>query len=300
MRSALAPLVALPLVVGLTGAAPARDLEAVEIEAVPVAEGIHMLRGRGGNLGLAAGPQGAFLVDDQFGPLSGKIRAAVEELTARRIRFVVNTHWHGDHTGGNERLGRAGALIVAHDAVRRRLSTEQWNAARGETVPPSPREALPVITFSEEVTFHPEGHRIRVFHVPPAHTDGDAVVHFENANVIHAGDLLFNGSYPFIDLPAGGSLEGMIGAAGRLLELADDGTKIIPGHGPLADREDLAAFREMLVTARDRVRRLVEAGWSEEEAVAAKPTEDLDPQWGGGFLSGERFTRIAYRSLASD
>ena len=178
---------------GSAALAQIQDMSAVRIETTPVAGSVHMLKGRGGNLGVCAGADGAFLVDDQYAPLSEKIRAAVSAVHPGPLRFVLNTHWHGDHTGGNENLGKAGALIVAHDNVRQRLSTEQFNKTFTDTRPPSPAAALPVVTFSDAVTFHLNGDDIHAFHVPPAHTDGDAVVHFRRANVIHAGDLYFNG-----------------------------------------------------------------------------------------------------------
>jgi len=281
-------------------AVPARgqgETEEVTIEVVPVASGVSMLVGRGGNIGVSAGPDGVFLVDDQYAPLTEKIRAAVATIDSRPIRFVLNTHWHGDHTGGNENLGKAGTLIVAHDNVRVRMSSEQFLAAFDETVPASPKEALPVVTFNDTVTFHLNGEEIHAFHVPPAHTDGDSVVHFRNADVIHAGDLFFNGMYPFIDVSTGGDVDGMIAAAGRILELAGDGTKIIPGHGSLATRADLARYRDMLAGVRAAVAAQVAAGRSREETVAAKPTAPFDEAWGGGWMDPGTFTGIVYDSL---
>jgi glyoxylase-like metal-dependent hydrolase (beta-lactamase superfamily II) len=295
----LPAVVAAALLLGLAWAAGAQQgFEDVVIRTIPVRDGLYMLTGRGGNLAVSVGDDGTFLVDDQFAPLTAKILAAIAKLTDDPVRFVVNTHWHGDHTGGNERLGRAGAVIVAHGNVRKRMSVEQFMSLRSRTVPPAPSEALPIITFAQEVTFHLNGDTVRVFHVSPAHTDGDAVVHFRGADVIHAGDLFFNGLYPFIDLDSGGSTEGAIAAANRILELAGPDTAIIPGHGPLSDAEGLRAARDMLVTVRDRVRAAIREGESLEQLKARRALSDLDPRWGGGFLDADTFLSLVYRDLA--
>jgi glyoxylase-like metal-dependent hydrolase (beta-lactamase superfamily II) len=275
----------------------AQDYADVKIEAIPLADGVHMLTGRGGNLAVSTGADGVFLVDDQFAPLTEKIRAAIAELSSAPLRFVVNTHWHGDHTGGNENLGKAGVTIVAHENVRARMSVEQFQAAFNRTVPAAPPAALPVITFSSDVTFHLNGQDVHVFHVDPAHTDGDSIVHFRGANVIHMGDTFFNGLYPFIDLGSGGSVDGVVAAVDRALELADAETKIIPGHGSLADRVALVTYRDMLAAVRDRVRDLIAQGRSEDEAVEARPTAAFDAKWGGGFMKPDVFTRSVYSSL---
>ena len=187
-----------------------RDFASVEIASKPIRGGIYLLTGRGGNMAVSAGEDGVFLVDDQYAPLTEKITAAIRQIQDEPVRFVVNTHWHGDHTGGNENLGEAGAVIVAHGNVRLRLSVEQFQKMRERTIPASPEGALPVITFTDAVTFYLNGESVHVFHVPPAHTDGDSVVHFQGADVLHAGDIFFNGTYPFIDIDSGGSIEGMI------------------------------------------------------------------------------------------
>ena len=273
------------------------DFSQVEIKTMKVTDGIYMLEGAGGNIGVSAGEDGVFLIDDQFAPLTEKIRAAVGEISDGPIRFVLNTHWHFDHTGGNENLGKAGVLIVAHDNVRERMSTEQFLAAFNRVEPAAPQDALPVVTFNDTVTFHLNDEEIHAFHVPPAHTDGDSVVHFKTANVVHMGDLFFNGMYPFIDTSSGGGINGVVAAADRVLAMIGDDTKIIPGHGPLATKKDLAAYHEMLRGVRDAMAKLVAEDKSKEEVLAAKPTAPWDEKWGGGFMNPETFTGIVYDSL---
>lgn len=291
---------ALTLLGGLLLAASASaqpDLSKIEIQTVEVAKGVHMLIGGGGNLGVSSGEDGVFLIDDQYAPMSDKIRAAVGKIHSGPIRFVLNTHWHGDHTGGNESMGKAGVLIVAHDNVRQRMSTEQFIEAFNLKEPPSPKAALPVVTFADAVTFHLNGETIHAFHVPPAHTDGDSIVHFKNADVIHMGDIYFNGMYPFIDVSSGGSIDGMIAAVKKVLAMVGDGTRIIPGHGPLADKKDLAAYLAMLEGVREAVAAQVAAGKSAEETVAAKPTAPWDEKWGKGFIPPDVMVKIVYSSL---
>ncbi|NNF43064.1 MAG: MBL fold metallo-hydrolase [Phycisphaerales bacterium] len=272
----------------------------VEIKTTELRPGIHMLEGRGGNIGLCSGPDGAFMIDDQFAPLTEKILAAVRGVTDEPLRFVLNTHWHGDHTGGNENLGEAGVVIVAHENVRERMSTDQFMAAFNRNVPAAPAAALPIITFTNGVTFHLNDEEIRVTHVELAHTDGDAIVHFRKANVLHMGDTYFNGLYPFIDTGSGGNIDGMLRAAEVGLRLADAETKIIPGHGPLSDRAGLVRYRDMLRSVRDRIRGMMGSRASKDEVIAAKPTQDFDDVWGGGFLSADQFVGIVYDGMRHD
>jgi glyoxylase-like metal-dependent hydrolase (beta-lactamase superfamily II) len=262
-----------------------------------LAEGLYALFGNGGNLALSVGADATFLVDDQFAPMTPAIQQAVADLGAPPVRFVLNTHWHGDHTGGNENLGKAGAVIVAHDNVRVRMSVPQVIEFFQRSVPASPAAALPVITFNDEASFHLNGDEIRALHVPHAHTDGDVLVHFRKANVLHAGDTFFNGGYPFIDVDSGGSVAGIIACAERIIGLADANTKIIPGHGPVASRADAEAYRAMLVATTGRIAGLVKQGMDVEAIVAAKPTADYDGTWASGFINGERFTRMVVRAL---
>ena len=285
---------------GVAATAQPPDISKVEVKTQKLAEGLYMLQGAGGNIGLSVGEDAAFLVDDQYAPLTPKIKAAVAALTDKPVKFVLNTHWHGDHTGGNENLGAGGTLIVAHDNVRKRMSTDQFIAFFDEKVPPAPRVALPMVTFGENVTFHINGEEIYALHVAPAHTDGDAAVHFRKANVVHTGDLFFNGLYPFIDVDSGGSVAGMIAAADTLMTIVKDDTKIIPGHGPLATRADYKAFRDMLAAARDAIAPMVKAGKTLEQIVAAKPTAAFDAKWGGGFIKPDQFVGLVYSDLARE
>jgi len=281
-------------------AAPAlaqQDFSKVEVKAEKVAEGVYMLTGAGGNIGLSVGQSGTFVIDDQYAPLTKRILVAIREITPHPVRFVVNTHWHGDHTGGNESMGQAGALLVAHENVRKRMSTEQFMGALGRKVEPSPEGALPVVTFTDAVTFHWNGDEIRAYHVPPAHTDGDVIIHFAKADVVHMGDVFFNGGYPFIDTSSGGRIDGVIAAAERVLAGISEKTRLIPGHGPLGTKADLQAWHDGLKTLRDRIAKLKAEGKTRDQAIAAKPTADYDAKWGTGFMKGDTFTGLVYDSL---
>ena len=273
------------------------SMDEVEIESTALTPSIHVLTGRGGNMAVWTGEDGVFLVDDQYAPLTPKIRAAIAALTDRPIRFVINTHWHGDHTGGNENLGSTGTLIIAHDNVRERLATEQVSTIWDRTTPASPEGALPVVTFDESVTFHLGGEEIHVFHVEHAHTDGDAIVHFRTSNVLHMGDVFFNGLYPFIDTDSGGSIHGMIDAVQRALALCDDETRIVAGHGGVATLVDLRAYLDMLTGVRDAIATLVDEGLDLEEIQERAPTAPWDDPWGRTWIDGPKFTEIVYGDL---
>ena len=269
----------------------------VEITTHEAAPGIYMLVGMGGNIGVSVGEDGVFMIDDQFAPLTDRITAAVAALTDQPIRFVINTHWHGDHTGGNENLGNQGALIVAHDNVYQRMSRDTEIGLFNQVVPAAPKAALPVITFNDNVTFRLNGEEIRVVHYQHSHTDGDSVIHFVNANVIHTGDIWFNGSYPFIDTSSGGSTDGVISSIRTLIDLADDNTRIIPGHGPLSDRQGMQGYLEMLETVRDRMNKLIAEGKSLEDIIELRPNSDYDDAMGKGFINPETFLQILYSDL---
>jgi len=281
----------------------AQDFDKIQISGVKAAENIYMLQGQGGNIGLFFGHQGIFIIDDQFAPLHEKIVAKIKEITAgtvpdNSITFIINTHFHRDHTGGNELMGKTGAVIVAHENVRKRLSVEQVMPLFNSRNPAMPESGLPVITFNDDVTFHLNGDSVNVIHVGPAHTDGDAIVHFTKANVIHAGDIVFMQTYPVIDLDNGGSVSGMIKATEQITALSNDQTKIIPGHGNLTDKAGLERYHNMLVTTSKNVSNLVEQGKTLEQIVAAKPTAEFDQEF-SGFMTPEKFVGILYRAATT-
>jgi cyclase len=253
-----------------------------------------------GNLGVSAGEDGGFIIDDQFAPMTGRIVAAVGELTEQPIKYVLNTHWHGDHTGSNENLGNMGHVIVAHDNVRARMSSDQYHLVFKAGTVPHPEAALPVITFSETMTFHFNDDVIHVIHVPNSHTDGDAIYYFEKADVMHTGDAFINRGYPLIDIASGGTINGTIAGINAMLERVGPDTIIIPGHGPLADRARMIEIRDMLVEARTAVVELIDAGMSLEEILEAGPLAGLDSQWAKGIVKGRLFTQIIYQSETGD
>lgn len=290
-------LAALALALATTVATAQRDFSKVEIQATRLGESTYMLTGAGGNMGLSVGEDAVFLIDDQFAPLTARINAAIAKITPKPVRFVLNTHWHFDHTGGNENYGKAGALIVAHENVRRRMSTDQFIESMKTSIPASPGPALPVVTFTDGVSFHLNGDEIRAMHVARAHTDGDTIVHFLKGDVIHMGDVFFNEMYPFIDLSSGGGIRGTIAACDKVLAIAGPGTQVIPGHGPLTDRAGLQAYRDMLAGVLSRIEPLVREGRKVEEIVAAKPTAQFDGKWGKGFIKPDRFAETVAADL---
>lgn len=288
-----APIV---LLLATPASAQQQDFSKVEIKVERLAPGVAVLFGSGGNIGLSYGEDGNVVIDDQYAPLTDKVLAAIRTLDPDPVRFVVNTHWHLDHVGGNERLGKAGAVIVAHDNVRTRMSVGQVMKALNLTVPPSPKGALPVVTFGDGVTLHINGDTLHVLHVANAHTDGDSLVHWAKADVLHMGDTFFHKfSFPFIDLDSGGSIEGSIAALDRGLEMSGPSTKIIPGHGPVATRADLIAYRAMLVDVRDRVAAGIAAGQTLAQIQATKPAARYGMT--DGFIKPDQFVEAVYNSL---
>jgi len=275
------------------------DFDKVEIRTSPVAGQVHMLAGAGGNIGVFAGADGVFLVDDQFAPLTDRIRAAIAEISDQPIRFLINTHFHEDHTGGNENLGEAGTLIVAHDNVRKTLSVPHFIEMIHTRFPAVASAALPVITFSESLTFHLNGEEVTVFHAPPSHTDGDSIVYFRGSDVIHMGDVFRSRGYPIFDRRNGGSYEGLIDASDLVLEIAGEDTKIIPGHGVVSSRADLQNVREILAAVRDRIATAIAAGKSLEQTIAEKPTADFDENWSRKRLTPDEVVEWIYAELAS-
>lgn len=285
--SCLLLLTALPFFVQAQG----MDFSKIEVRTEKLNETTYMLVGAGGNIGLSVGEDAVFLIDDQFAPMAPKIKAAIARITPKPVQFLLNTHFHYDHTGGNEAFGKEGTLIVAHDNVRKRMSSDQLIALVGSTSrqKASPKVALPVVTVPGEISFHINGDEVHAFHVPRAHTDGDLIVHFRKSDIVHMGDTFFNGFYPFIDSSSGGTAEGSIAAADRVLALAGDKTRIIPGHGPLASKADLQAMRDMLATVTRRIQDLRRSGQTDAQIIAAKPAAEFDAKYGGGFIKPEQF-----------
>lgn len=272
-----------------------QDFSKVEIKAEILAPGIAVLFGAGGNIGVSYGPDGTVLIDDQFAPLTPKIQEAVAKLGATPVKFLINTHWHGDHSGGNENLGKAGAIIMAHDNVRVRMAAGSSAGAR--IVPPAAKVALPVVTYDQGLKLHVNGDEVSTVHMHGAHTDGDSVVVWKTANVVHMGDLFFNKvSLPFIDLNSGGNAKGALAAADKVISMTNAQTKIIPGHGPMATQADLIAYRDMIKTVIAAVQSGIKAKKTLAQIQAAKPAAqwDVNPS---AFIKGDAFVEAVYQSL---
>ncbi|MEM8697049.1 MAG: MBL fold metallo-hydrolase [Pseudomonadota bacterium] len=290
-----APLVTLALMTAGPVHAQYNEMADVEIRAEQLAPGIAVLFGRGGNIGVSYGEDGTILIDDQFAPLTGRIQSAISDLGADPVRFLINTHWHFDHTGGNENFGEAGALIMAHDNVRIRMA--EGSSGRFD-VPPAPPTALPVVTYHDGIKLHLNGDTVHVIHMHDGHTDGDSIIWWENANVIHMGDLFFyGGSFPFVDLESGGDVRGVIRAVNRVIDMTNDATQIIPGHGPMATRADLIAYGDMVADITGRVESAMADGRSLEQIQAmAIPVDYAELE--GGFISGDAFVEAVHASLS--
>ncbi len=276
----------------LSGTAMSQENE-ISFKSTELAPGLYMLEGQGGfaggNIGLITGDDGVVVIDAGLEPLTAVTITAIEAITGNPLDFLINTHAHGDHVGGNAALHGKGASIVAHEKLRSRMVADE-----------AAHDALPELTYAGEVTFHLNGHTARVFHVANAHTDGDSAIHFPEVNVIHAGDAMFNRLFPFIDLDSGGSVSGYIAAQETLLAIANDQTKIIPGHGVLANKADLQAALDMLIESQARVKALLDAGKSKQEILAENPLADYHDVWNWGFITTERMTEMLYRSLTSE
>ena len=274
-----------------------QDFSKAEIKAEQLAPGVAVLFGVGGNIGVSYGEDGTILIDDQYAPLTPKIQAAVSALGAAPVKFLVNTHWHGDHSGGNENLGNAGAVIMAHDNVRVRMASNQ-KTVFGE-VKASPKVALPVITYADGLKLHLNGEEVRVIHMPAGHTDGDSVIHWTKSNIIHMGDLFFfRATYPFVDGGSGGNVRGVVAAADKVLAIADDNTKIIPGHGAVATKADLLAYRNMVAEIIAKVEAGIKAGKSLDAIKAERPADGygVNPK---GFITADRFVETVYNMVKS-
>jgi cyclase len=274
-----------------------RDFSQVQIKATKVAGNVYMLEGAGGNIGVSVGDDGILIVDDQFAPLADKIRAALKGIGDKKLRFILNTHWHFDHTGGNVVFGPE-APIIAHDNVRKRMATEQKSEFFKSTTPASPKEALPVVTFGHNLTVHFNGEEIRAIHYPHGHTDGDSVIFFTTSNVVHLGDDFFAGRFPFVDLESGGNVEGLTKNIGEIIGKIPAGAKLIPGHGPLSTIDDLKTYHNMLVKTTDIVRQKIAAGKTLDQ-VKSEGLPDEWKSWGTGFIKTEMWLEIVYRSLTA-
>ena len=285
----------------LLAAAPALlqaqvNYDTVQVRAQQLSRNVYVLTGSGGNIGLSVGDDAAFVVDDQFAPLTPKVLAAIAAITPKPVRFVVNTHWHFDHTGGNENLRKAGAVLMSSANARKRMSTGGLIEHLKRTEPPMVPGALPIVTFTDSVSFHLNGDEIVAVPVAPAHTDGDVVVYFTKANVVHMGDTYVAPRYPFIDLSSGGNVNGVIAGADRVTAFCNAETKIIPGHGPVTDCAALKKWRDMLATVRERVRAAMQSGKSLDEIKAMKPTAEFDAT-NRGSIQPDDFVGFVYRSL---
>jgi cyclase len=272
-----------------------QDFSNVEVKAAKVAGNVYVITGAGGNIGVSVGEDGIILVDDQYAPLAPKIEAALEAITDKPLRFIINTHYHGDHTGGNEHFGKS-APIIAHENVRKRL--EEGMSLPNRQVPPAPKGALPILTFNDTLTIHINGEDVRAVHFPRAHTDGDSVIWFTRSNVVHMGDNFFNGMFPFIDLDGGGSVQGMIAVVEKVASMIPVDTRVIAGHGPLGDRESLRAYAAMLRETSAVVSAGIEAGKSAAQLKEEGALARWDQQWGQGFIKTDRFIDSLYRDLA--
>jgi cyclase len=281
-------------------AQPRIDYSKLEIKTTDLGHGLYLLGWQGGDSLILVGVDGVLLVDTSVAQMGEKIKAAVARVSDKPIRLVINTHAHADHFGANELMAQGGALIVGHERLRERMAQGQYLAAFKQTIPPAPPAALPAVTYADTMTIHFDGETVQLVHAPRAHTDNDTLVYFKRANVIHASGT-FGGdrTYPFFDLSSGGSLAGMIGAEEKMLALSDDKTRIIPDEGDPGSTAGLKASRDMLVTIRARVQKLIGEGRSEDQVVADKPTRDLDARWAqqGSALGGDFFARLAYQSL---
>jgi glyoxylase-like metal-dependent hydrolase (beta-lactamase superfamily II) len=278
-------------------AQPHASAATTPIKTTRLYDNVYLLQGVGGNMALQAGPEGNVLIDSSFAPAVPRIREVIGTISKDAPFALINTHWHGDHTGGNEGMHEAGFTICAHQNTRERLSTPQTMKMFHTTTQPASAGALPTITFDDALRIWRNGDALDLVHFAPAHTDTDIYIHFHKANVLHVGDIWFNGIYPFIDEGTGGSIGGMIRAADKVLALAGSDTKIIPGHGPLGQKADFQKYHDMLAAVRDKVAALKAGGASEQEAVAKKPTAEFDAALGKGFMNADTFAGIVYRTL---
>jgi cyclase len=300
-------MAAVAAVIGLSGPAlaqaptvspPPPDFSKVEIKTTDLGDHVYMLEGQGGNITVAVAKDGIIMVDGEYAPLHDKIKAAIATVSNQPIKYLIDTHFHGDHTGGNEPFAKDGVTIVSEVNVKNRLAAGTTNGLTGVQTPPAPPAALPSKTYTGSFKIRLNGRVADLKHIANAHTDGDTYIWFKTANVLSTGDTFTNGRYPNIDFANGGNIKGMIAATDAYLKLTNAKTRIVPGHGPIADKAALTEYRTMLVTARDRMAKLVKEGKSEDDVIAAKPFADLDAKWAPTELAARNFVRVVYHSLA--
>ena len=276
-----------------------QNMDTVKIRPVKVTENIYMLKGNGGNIGVIFGKDGTLMIDNQFAPLSNKINGAIKTLDPGQIRFLINTHIHGDHSGGNENFKRMGVTVVAHDAVLERMTKEYVNEQQKTTTPPRDKDAWPAITFADQMNLHLNDEDIEVIHLTPGHTDGDVLIHFKKANVYHTGDAFVRYGYPFIDRTRGGSFTGFIATLDKILSVLDENSKVIPGHGELATKADVKSLRDKLVDIRDQVAAALKKGKKVEDIPAMGISDKYDADLGKGFLKGKDYVLMIAETLKS-
>jgi cyclase len=274
-----------------------QNFDTVKIRPLKITDQVYVLYGSGGNIGLLTGSDGVLMIDDQFAPLSEKIAAAIKGIDPGSIKYLLNTHLHGDHSGGNENFKKLGVTIVAQEMVRDRMSKEQFNARANRTFPPRDKEAWPVVTFDNRMSFHMNGEDVVMYHFLPGHTDGDAIIHMKKANVLHTGDAFNLSGYPYIDGSSGGTFDGYIATLDKIYELANDQSKVIPGHGKVGTKADVKYVRDMLVDIRDQVTAAMKKGKKVEDIPALNLTAKYDDTWGKGFIKGKDFVIVVAQSV---
>lgn len=275
----------------------AQDYSKVKITSDKLSDKVHMIMGYGGNLGLFDAGDGYILIDDQFAPLTDKIKAVIKKIGDKPVKFVLNTHWHFDHTGGNEKFAKDNSVVIAQENVRKRMSTDQFIKALNMPIKASPKEALPVITFKKGIKFHLNDEELDVMHIQNAHTDGDSIVHFKKANIIHTGDIFNRAGYPFIDYSSGGTPDGFVKALEKILEISNKDTVYIPGHGPKSNYKELVEYHQMVKTLVNQVKDLIKEGKNLEQIKKMNITKEYDKKWANGFIKTDNFVTILYTTL---